>query len=135
MGTRVVLDTNVLISAVGWDAKPEACLEEVLHDEVAGYTSPDLVDELQGVMDYPRFEFTDDETQSFLEVILASFHLVEPGVDLSVVADDPDDDMVVECAVAADADYIISGDSHLQDLDTYQDINIVSPAEFLDRGE
>lgn len=132
MGTRVVLDTNVLISALGWDAKPEACLEQVLHGEVAGYISPDLVDELQRVMDYPRFAFTDDEKQSFLEVVLASFHLVEPGVDLSVVADDPDDDMVLECAVTADADYIISGDSHLQDLNTYRDIDIVSPAEFLE---
>jgi len=52
-----------------------------------------------------------------------------------VVDDDPDDDMVVECAVAGDADYIVSGDSHLQALDTYQDIDIVSPAAFLDIHE
>ena len=135
MGTRVVVDTNVLISALGWDAKPETCLEQVFHGQVAGYISPDMLDELTRVMDYPRFAFTDDEKQSFVEIILASFHVVEPGISLSVVDDDPDDDMVLECAVAGDADYIVSGDSHLQALDTYQDIDIVSPAAFLDIHE
>lgn len=132
---RVVFDTNVLISALGWDAKPEACLEQVLHGHVEGYISPDMLDELTRVMDYPRFAFTDEEQQSFLEIILASFHIVEPGVSLDVVDDDPDDDMVLECAVASDADYIVSGDSHLLEVDAYESIAIVSPAEFLDIRE
>lgn len=135
MGPRVVFDTNVFISALGWDAKPEACLEQVLHGQAEGYISPAMLDELQRVMDYPRFKFTEDEKQSFLEIILASFHVVTPSVDVSVVADDPDDDMVLECAVAGDADYIVSGDSHLQDLDSVRSITILSPAAFLKRAE
>lgn len=132
MGTRVVFDTNVLISALGWDAKPETCLEQVLHGPMAGYISPAMLDELQRVMDYPRFEFTDDEKQSFVEIVLASFHVVEPGIDLAVVEDDPDDDRVLECAVAGGVNYIVSGDSHLQDLASFRDVDIVSPAAFLD---
>lgn len=134
MGPRVIFDTNVLISALGWDAKPETCLEEVLHGQAEGYISPAMLDELTRVMDYPRFEFTDDEKRSFLEIVLASFHVVEPGISLEVVEDDPDDDMVLECAVAADADYIVSGDSHLLELNAYEGIDIVSPAAFLDIG-
>jgi len=132
MGPNVVFDTNVLISALGWDAKPERCLEQVFHGSVVGYISPALVNELRRVMDYPRFEFTEEERDSFLEIVLASFHLVEPGIDLEAVADDPDDDMVLECAVASDADYIVSGDSHLLELDAYRRIEIVSPATFMD---
>lgn len=132
MGTRVVFDTNVLISALGWDAKPEACLEQVLHGQAEGYISPAMLDELQRVMEYPRFEFTEAEQRSFVEIILASFHVVEPGISLEVVEDDPDDDVVLECAVASDADYIVSGDSHLQNLDVYRTIDILSPATFLD---
>jgi len=105
MGARVVLDTNVLISALGWDAKPEVCLEQVLQGEVEGYTSPALLDELQRVMNYPRFDFTEEEKQSFLEIVGASFHVVEPSVDLAVVEDDTDDDMVLECAIAAPYPY------------------------------
>ena len=47
MGPKVVFDTNVLISALGWDAKPERCLEQVFHGSVAGYLSPALLDELR----------------------------------------------------------------------------------------
>lgn len=133
MGTlRVVFDTNVLISALGRDAKPEACLEQVLHDQVEGYISPAILDELTRVMEYPRFEFTDDEKQSFLELILASFHLVAPAISLDVIAADPDDDKILECAIASNADYIVSGDSHLQELGSYRTVDIVNPAEFLD---
>jgi len=135
MGTRVVFDTNVLSSALGWDAKPEACFELVLHDQAEGYISPAMVDELQRVMDYPRFEFTDGEKQSFLEIILTSFHVLDPEVAVTIVEDDPDDDMVLECALASDADYILSGDSHLQDVQSFRGIEILGPAAFLDSLE
>lgn len=135
MGARVVLDTNVFISALGWDGKPEACLEMVLEEDVEGYISPPIVDELRRVMDYPRFDFVRVEKETFLEVVLASFHVVDPEVDMNVVTDDPDDDMFVECAVAAGAGYIVSGDEHLQELDTVRDIDVVSPGEFLAEHE
>jgi putative PIN family toxin of toxin-antitoxin system len=132
MGPRVVIDTNVFISALGWGGKPEACVEQVLQEQADGYISPAMIDDLQRVMDYPRFGFTDAEKQSFQEIILASFHVIEPAVDVTVVEDDPDDDMVLECGVASDADYIISGDGHLQDLESFRGIDICNPAVFLD---
>jgi len=134
MGPGVVFDTNVLISALGWDAKPEACLERALQGQVEGYVSHEMLDELRRVMNYPRFGFSETEKQSFLEVILVSFHIVESQVDLDVVDADPDDNMVLECAVAGSADWIVSGDSDLRDLGEFRDIKIVTPAEFLDNG-
>lgn len=132
MGTRVVFDTNVLISALGWDAKPETCLEQVYDDQVEGFISPAMLDELRRVMEYPRFEFGEQQKQSFLEIVLASFHVVEPGVSLNVIEADPDDDAILECAVVSDADYVVSGDSHLLDLDSYRGVRVVRPTEFLD---
>ena len=61
MGPRVVIDTNVFISALRWGGKPEACVEQILQEQTDGYISPAMVDELQRVMDYPRFGFTDAE--------------------------------------------------------------------------
>ena len=132
MGPRVVFDTNVLISALGWDARPEACLERALQGQLEGYVSHEMLDELRRVMNYPRFGFSETEKQSFLEVILVSFHIVESQVDLDVVDADPDDNIVLECAVAGSADWIVSGDSDLRDLGEFRDIKIVTPAEFLD---
>ena len=135
MGSRIVFDTNVLISSVGWDAKPEICLERALYGPDEGYISPDLLDELKRVLEYPHLDITEQEGESFVEIILASFHMIVPQIDLEVIEDDPDDDMVLECAVAADASYIISGDSHLQGLESFREINIVSPAVFLEEHE
>ena len=81
MGPRVVLDTIVLISALGWGGKPEAWVEQVLQEQADGYTTPAIVDELRRVMDYPRFGFTDAENQSFQEIIPRSFHVIQPAVE------------------------------------------------------
>lgn len=132
MGTRIVFDTNVLISALGWDGKPETCLEQALHGPVDGYISPAMLEELRRVMDYPRFEFTEAEQRSFVAIILASFHVVEPGISLEVIEADPEDDKILECAVTGQVDYIVSGDTHLLDLDVYRGIPILSPAEYLE---
>ena len=56
--------------------------------------------------------------------------LVTPEMDLEAVEDDPDDDKILECAVAGNADYIVSGDSHLLDIEEYRGVEIVSPDEF-----
>ena len=52
-------------------------------------------------------------------------------MDLEAIEDDPDDDKVLECAVAGNADYIVSGDSHLLDIEEYRGVEIVSPDESL----
>ncbi|MCH7661097.1 MAG: putative toxin-antitoxin system toxin component, PIN family, partial [Euryarchaeota archaeon] len=59
--------------------------------------------------------------------------LVEPEEELQVIDADSDDDVFLECAVEADADYIISGDTHLTDLGSFRGIEILRPAEFLER--
>ena len=56
---------------------------------------------------------------------------VDPEVELEVVENDPDDNRVLECAVAAEANYIISGDKHLLDLGEYQGIEVLPPAGFI----
>ena len=52
-------------------------------------------------------------------------------MDLEAVEDDPDDDKILECAVAGNADYIVSGDSHLLDIEEHRGVEILSPDEFL----
>ena len=54
-------------------------------------------------------------------------------MDLEAIEDDPDDDKILECAVAGNADYIISGDSHLLDIGEYRDIRVLNPDQFLER--
>ena len=53
-------------------------------------------------------------------------------VSVAVVKADPYDNMILECAVEARVDYVVSGDSHLLKLERFEDIPILSPAQFLD---
>ena len=56
--------------------------------------------------------------------------LVVPQITVHAVRDDPDDDRILECALASDADFVVSGDRHLLALRRYKSISIVSPREF-----
>jgi putative PIN family toxin of toxin-antitoxin system len=89
-----------------------------------------MIDELSRVLDYDRFGFSEDEKQSFLEIIVAEFYFAEPTVDVDA-SSDPDDNVFLECAVSVDADYIVSGDSDLLDIGTYDEIPILTAEELL----
>ena len=132
MDTRVVLDTNILISALGWGGKPERCLELVFEGEVDAYATQDMISELSRVLEYDRFDFSEDEKRSFLELVVAVLSFAESEIDIDV-ASDPDDNIFLECAVCVDADYIVSGDSDLLQLEDYDGVSILTAEEFLDK--
>ena len=68
---------------------------------------------------------------SVLEVIELQSEMVEPVSFAEAVCDDPDDDKFLEAALAANADYVVSGDAALLSLKNYHRIQIVRPALFL----
>jgi len=132
----VVLDTNVIISSLLSAKGPPA---EVIRRWEAGefdvVTSPALISELEWALTYPRvrkyLKSSDEEIDAFLKHLRTTAIVVEPQMALDVVEDDPDDNRVLECAVAGDATYIVSGNTHLIDLKTYEQIVILNPVGFL----
>ena len=128
---RVVFDTNVLVSATLSRGKPYTVLELAERGDIDSVTSPDIIDELEDVLSRERLPFESEQIDKFVEKILSMSELVTPEMDLEAVEDDPDDDKVLECAVAGNADYIVSDDSHLLDIEEYRGVEIVSPDESL----
>ena len=132
---RVVADTSVVVSALLWMGLPHRLLTAAEAGRIDLYTSPVLVEELAGVLIRPKFaarlralRVTPEELVS-CHVSVA--HLVRPRPIAPVIVEDPADDAVLACALAAQAPYIVSGDGHLLDLKRYQSIHIVSPRTFL----
>jgi putative PIN family toxin of toxin-antitoxin system len=78
-----------------------------------------------------RHKYTSDQLDTLVEEIRAVATKVIPGETLNVVAGDRDDNKFIECAVAGEADYIVSGDAHLLSLGQYRSIKLLSPAAFL----
>lgn len=127
----VVFDTNVLVSALGWNEKPERCLLLGLRTDVEIVISPAIATELWRVLAYDHLPFTDAERIAFYHLVFDSSTLVTPVNDVSV-SNDPDDDKFLEAASTGDADVVVSGDSDLLDIGRYEGIDIVDPATFLE---
>ena len=128
---KVVLDTNVWISAF-FGGHPRQILELWAAGKITICLSPAIFDEYTAVM--TRMGFTESPRyREYLALIAEGSNMlfIARTPELHVVEDDPDDDRFVECAVALDCDFIVSGDKHLLQLQRYLHIPIVSPKEFL----
>ncbi len=132
----VVLDTNVIISAL---LSPTGAPAEIIRRWEAGefdvVTSPPLINELRRALNYERvrkhLKLSNEEIDTFLKRLRTTALIVEPEVTVEVVEDDPDDNRVIECALAGGAAYIVSGNTHLSDLKEYEQIVILNPVGFL----
>ena len=94
--------------------------------------SPELLAELERELAYPKFQFTADKVGAYLELVMELAVIVQPAFRLSVVEADDSDNRILECALAGDAEAIVSGDSHLLDLKSFEGIPILPPRSFLD---
>jgi putative PIN family toxin of toxin-antitoxin system len=127
---KVVFDTNVYISAILTSGTPRKILNLAREEKFNLFISEPVLLEVERVL---RLKVKLDSFK--ISIILDSIRdisiFVSPSFTLSVVERDKSDDRILECALEAKADYIISGDSHLLSLKEYQGIKILSPVEFL----
>ena len=132
---RVVADTNVLISDLMFGGLPGEFLDLALLRSFVLVSSPVLLDELDDDKLRGKFRIDPEKAKLIRSRLEDLVDLVRPVKDLDVVKSDPDDDRVLECAVAGDADYIVSGDRHLRGLVSYAEIEIVTVRQFMDMIE
>jgi putative PIN family toxin of toxin-antitoxin system len=127
---RVVLDTNVLISAIAFGGIPRRILESVLSGTIELCTSEALVEELRGVLQRPKFGLSPQLVQTIISELTAVASWVVPEKRHSLIDVDPADNEVLDCAVAAEADYIVSGDAHLLRLEKCETVQITTVERF-----
>jgi uncharacterized protein len=132
---RVVLDTNVVVSALlHRHGAPSKVFELFLRNEILNCTTTQILAEVRTVLARPKIKAA--MSTMLVEFTLSSLQMrsmvVVPVEHVSVITDDPADNMFLECALAAEADYIITGDRHLLNLHLFRGIPLVSPAQFLD---
>jgi putative PIN family toxin of toxin-antitoxin system len=132
MKLRAVFDTNVYLSAV---LKPGGYADLWLKRTALNqsgfdlYISKQILDEVKDKL-FTEFEPIPKEiSQEFIDGILEFVKIVKPTETITDVKDDPDDNMILECAVAAQAQLIVSADKHLLKLNPYMGIGITHPRE------
>ena len=133
---RLVLDTNTVVSGLLWTGPPSQLIQAGLDKHVELFTSPALVLELEDVLPRRRFALRVAASGLSVAQLVARYAILAQSVvpaTLVRIAADPDDDHVLACGLAAQADYIVSGDTALLNLRVYQTIPIVNAAHALTR--
>ena len=128
---RVVLDTNVLVSALVYGGNPREILQTAIAGIIDLSVSESIIQELQDVLRRPQFGLTAQYVQNAVSEITAIAEWETPGKHHSIVAEDPADDLVLDCGVAADADYLVTGDRHLLRIGSLGRMRIVTPQELI----
>ena len=127
----VVYDTNVLISGMVWGGIPYDCIELAQQGKVEGVTCDEILNEFEDKLT-AKLGFSPSDAAEIVTGLLDFLQIVEVPNCLKGVTADPDDDMIIECAVVWGATHIVTGDQkHLLPLGNYQGILIVKPADFL----
>lgn len=128
---KVVLDTNVIISAIIFGGNPRLILEAVFKGKIKTGISESMLREIETVLAGKKFSFSRQIIHVILNELIAISDFIEPGIILNVVDKDPEDNKIIECAFEYGADYIVTGDIHLLEIGGYKYIKILNPTEFI----
>lgn len=133
---RIVLDANQFVSALlKPGSNPDLIMRLVRREKVLLFLSDAICAELLRVLTYSkirnRLNRSEASLSEFIDKLRAVAVVIPGAVKLPPLQSDPSDTKYLECAVEGKADFIISGDHHLTDLNTFQKIRIVAPATFL----
>ena len=128
---RLVLDTNAAVSGLLWQGNPGKLIDAAHTALVTLHTSAPLLAELRGVLHREKFAkplaALGVDVAGIFEGHAALAVVVVSAIIPPIIVDDPDDDAVLACALAANANYIVSGDPHLLKLEQFRNIPIVAP--------
>ena len=129
---KIVIDTNVVVSALFFGGKPQKLLNLVTDENIVAAISTEISDEYNRVVQEMADRYPDKRKKFPLEDFLLKCQLVKP-TDKITVCRDPDDNKFLECAVEAKCIYIVSGDNDLLDLKQFANVEIITVAQFFER--
>ncbi|MBC8205653.1 MAG: putative toxin-antitoxin system toxin component, PIN family [Kiritimatiellales bacterium] len=129
---RVILDTNVILSAIFFGGIPGRILNAYRDGEITIVLSPEILEEYRITAAQLAQKF-DMEYEALLEWIAIHSEMISSRELAEPVCADPDDDKFIACALASDAKIICSGDKYLLNVNGYQGIEVLKPRPFVDK--
>jgi uncharacterized protein len=128
---RVVLDTNVLVSAIISDGKSRELLKKGIANQYSIVMSDLILKELITVLRRPKFDLSEDELQRTIIALIRTAEVVKVKTKIKAVKEDPKDDMIIETAIDGCADTIVTGDNHLLALKCFRGIKVTTVEKML----
>jgi putative PIN family toxin of toxin-antitoxin system len=127
---KIVLDTNVFISGIIFGGYSKEILEAAVEGKVQLAVSDDILNEISEVLQRKKFNFMPSITRQIISEIEKISEVITPKQSFKAVKRDPADNIIIDCAFEAKADFIITGDKDLLELKEFKNIEIVNPKKF-----
>jgi putative PIN family toxin of toxin-antitoxin system len=132
---KVVLDANVYVSTlISQHGNPHYIFDSWLRGEFEVLITQSILDEVGRVLRYPRIvkrhQLEEAEISQFIDLLTQRGIPIESFENLDVVAKDKSDNRYLECAVTGKADYLVTGDEHLLEMQSFRGIHVLNPSEF-----
>ena len=126
---RVVFDTNVLLSSTLWNGSvAQKLLSKLINTDGIIFSSLPIITEYQKVL-RRDFEYSDEDIMGIMEKVLSFLTIIKPIEKINIVKDDPEDNKIIECALASKSLYIITYDNHLLNFGKIREIEIITPEQ------
>lgn len=130
MTPEVVYDTNVVVSAVLKPGSlPASLVALAINRQVRLFLSPAILEEYTEVLKRPKFPFDPHMVETFLRDLRRAAVMVRPTIQVTAAFHEPDN-RFLECAKAAQADYLVTGNKKHFPFPEFEGTRIVTPAEF-----
>lgn len=131
---KAVYDTNVIVSAALYEESlPALLLSLALEDEVRLFVSPALLHEYETVLKRPRFKLDENKIMELMKKINRTAVMVTPTKKLSILKTDEADNRILECALKARVNFIVTGNKRHFSFEEFKGVKIVTPREFIDQ--
>jgi len=125
---KIVLDTNVLVSGIYWGGLPHKILDHWINNHIDVIVTKDILDEYARVI--RKIGGDSLISEKWIVFIVENSILIQEK-NIVKICRDPFDDMFINCAIAGNARYIVSGDKDLLSIKQFDKIQIVRVSEFL----
>ena len=126
---NIVIDTNVVVSAMFFGGKPRQLIDLLVTHRIDAFVSSEIVTEYQETVTELCSKYSSKPVQLPLSTIIAAMTSIEPESDIRICRD-PDDNKFLNCAIDSKCTYIVSGDKDLLSIVKYENVQIVTVAEF-----
>jgi putative PIN family toxin of toxin-antitoxin system len=121
----------VLVSGILFGGHARQILLLASRGKITNFISEDMLHEARDVLLRPKFKLSPQQVIAIIALFSDTFELVYPAQQHKVIQSDPDDDRILDAAVEAQVEIIVSGDKHLRSLGLWRGIRMLSPAEFV----
>jgi hypothetical protein len=128
---KAVYDTNIIVSAILHKGRlPASLLSLALESKVRLFVSKELLKEYERVLKRPKFKLEEKEIENLMKLIKRKSIKVKPSKRLTTIKKDPADNRILECALEAEADFIVTGNKKHFPFDKFHEVKVVNPQEF-----